>query len=106
MIDYSKPTPPLPPSSVQLASRISNYFGTEIDQSYSAEKQPINQLTINEYWAGQGIAPHIGKLDRIYLDLVLVTLGSLFFKDTESCFGPQLFVLNIVSGIVMTLTKK
>lgn len=46
---------------------------------------PINQLTINEYYPGQGISSHI---------------------DTESCFGSGLFIVSLESSIVMTMTKK
>lgn len=46
---------------------------------------PINQLTINEYLPGQGINSH---------------------TDTETCLGPEIFILNLESDIVMTLTKK
>lgn len=52
--------------------------------SIHREELRINQLTVNEYEPGQGIAPHV---------------------DTEACFGKVLFVLNLNADIVMTLTK-
>jgi hypothetical protein len=45
---------------------------------------PLNQLTINEYMPGQGIAAH---------------------TDTKSCFGSLVFILNLGSGITMNLTR-
>lgn len=103
MLDYNKPTPPLPASCVSLTERfaatyrdilhdptryarnaaageaaaavageavIENTSGdagtNSVDNSTTAtntvasEVLPINQLTINEYLPGQGIAPHTG----------------------------------------------
>lgn len=48
------------------------------------ELTKINQLTINEYYPGQGISSHV---------------------DTESCFGSFIFVISLGSDIVMTLTE-
>jgi hypothetical protein len=60
MIDYVKPAFPLPPSSLELAGNISNTWMSLKDSTIKDQQEPINQLTINEYWPNQGIAAHIG----------------------------------------------
>lgn len=95
MIDYSKPTPPFPPSMIQLADKIYSSHSND-DKNF----ETINQLTINEYLPGQGIASHVGKFvfnQRIYPNLSL---------DTEICFGSCLFLLSLGSGIVMTFNER
>jgi hypothetical protein len=96
MLDYNKPTPPLPASCLALAQRFAESYNTlhtpttnaaalstsTSDQAESAaqhsnhqeqgstkmgaqalvEAATINQLTINEYLPGQGIAPHTGTV--------------------------------------------
>lgn len=99
MLDYSKPTLPLPESAQFLASKMmtlytnSNHLDsttsstTSISSSYDSiihNDSPLNQLTINEYLPGQGIASH---------------------RDTETCFGPVIFILNLGSAITMNFTK-
>lgn len=88
MVDYNKPTPPLPSICKLLADKILLAYTDCIETRRLEESpetvKPINQLTINEYQPGQGIHSH---------------------TDTTACFGPVLFILNIGSGIVMNLTK-
>lgn len=86
MIDYTKPTPPLTLSCKNLAEKITNYINTDnviksdFGVSNSEEADPIlssesiNQLTINEYLPGQGIAPHIGELQRSDKYIKLLTI--------------------------------
>lgn len=103
MIDYSKPTPPIPELAVQVASRVQAVFdGSEFDE-YRVAAEPINQLTVNEYWPGQGIASHIGKSSQHTVPLLNI---SLLISDTETCFGSALFVVNLAGGIVMTLSRR
>ena len=69
MLDYSKPTPPLPDCLSEICNRIVDVAkgiartpsDSFIDMTM-IENHPINQLTINEYLPGQGIASHIGNL--------------------------------------------
>lgn len=58
MLDYTKPTPPLPPSCIALGNRMNETFSS-IEPS-ATDLPPLNQLTLNEYWPGQGIASHTG----------------------------------------------
>ena len=60
MLDYNKPTPPLPASCVSLTERFSQACSELLDVTPSIPPAEINQLTINEYLPGQGIAPHTG----------------------------------------------
>jgi alkylated DNA repair protein alkB family protein 8 len=56
------------------------------DISNNTNKQALfQQLTVNQYLPGQGIAPHI---------------------DTESCIGPIIPVINLASGITMLMEKR
>lgn len=98
MLDYSKPTLPLPESARFLASKMmalytnSNHLDSTTSSTISSsygdnvihDDSPLNQLTINEYLPGQGIASH---------------------RDTETCFGPVIFILNLGSAITMNFTK-
>lgn len=59
MLDYTKPTPPLPPSCVDLSLRMNDSFA--MIEEPKSELLPLNQLTLNEYLAGQGIASHTGN---------------------------------------------
>lgn len=45
--------------------------------------EAIDQMTVNEYMPGQGIAPHI---------------------DTMTCFGPDVYIISCGSGVTMTFT--
>lgn len=65
MLDYNKPTPPLPPSCAALAERFATSYAQlqetgSVSPEDTVEAASINQLTINEYLPGQGIAPHTG----------------------------------------------
>ena len=103
MLDYSKPTRPLPMHAQKLSEQIlrewndvcyrrqhlDNQLVEEAASSSSSSSAtipypPLNQLTINEYMPGQGIAAH---------------------TDTKSCFGSLVFILNLGSGITMNLTR-
>lgn len=88
MLDYNKPAIPMPESCNGLIERFYPAFATAtdtVDNSTTEGILPINQLTINEYLPGQGINSH---------------------TDTETCLGPEIFVINLENDIVMTLTKK
>jgi alkylated DNA repair protein alkB family protein 8 len=85
MLDFDTPATDIPSKCQEVAERI-------IDTTYISENnstlkfsQLINQLTVNEYLPGQGIAPHI---------------------DTEACIGPIIYVINLGAGIVMTMKNK
>eukprot|EP01038_Epipyxis_sp_PR26KG_P008479 gene8479-11462_t len=80
MLDYTKATPPMPSSCTEIANKLNEF--RVIDASGRFPK--LNQLTVNEYYPGQGIASH---------------------TDTKSCFGKDIFILNLGSGIVMNMTK-
>ena len=110
MLDYSKPTPPLPTHAQRLSEQILRQWNDICSRRQHHQQQqhddddddddqlvdeeavppipapppPLNQLTINEYMPGQGIAAH---------------------TDTKSCFGSLVFILNLGSGITMNLTK-
>lgn len=89
MLDYNKPTPPLPHSCMALTERFATCYAQLLQQQGEQEQEgaektgelstesvssqtqsqgqdqllqaaAINQLTINEYLPGQGIAPHTG----------------------------------------------
>ena len=69
MIDYSKPAPPMPSSCEHLAQRILLETSSLIEEEGVVDLRdedgnlpPLNQLTINEYLPGQGIASHTGML--------------------------------------------
>ena len=108
MLDYNKPTPPLPASCIALTERFASTFneyttstdttleaavlseeladcnitpptsqhvpsGKTTDNAFSVvrvEAGSFNQLTINEYLPGQGIAPHTGNVDTVYTSTV------------------------------------
>lgn len=99
MLDYTKPTPPLPPSCLSLGQRMNETFVSM--EPTSNTSLPLNQLTLNEYMPGQGIASHTG----MYV-LFLHSKPDCVGTDTEACFGPILYILNLGHGIVMNLTKK
>jgi len=84
MLDYSKPTPPLPMHAQKLSEQILQEWNDVYSRQAGHETNPLNQLTINEYMPGQGIAAH---------------------TDTKSCFGSLVFILNLGSGITMNLTR-
>ena len=75
LLDFMSDTPPMPAPVQQVVSKIT---------AGKKGAYKLTQLTVNEYEVGQGIAPHV---------------------DTESCFGPYIFILNLAGGIVMTLRK-
>lgn len=96
MVDYVKPAPPFPPSAVELSEKII-VTGKMLNLS---DNEPLNQLTINEYWPNQGIASHTGS----FSDFAAIP-DLHYFADTETCFGSYLFILNLGHGIVMNLIK-
>lgn len=84
MVDYAKPAPPFPESCSLLANRIldSTSALTEstdvIDlKSEDGKLPPLNQLTINEYLPGQGIASHTGT--KILSLLVILNCRAIKF---------------------------
>lgn len=89
MLDYNKPTPPLPASCVALTERFSTvYSEISLGESCVAASE-INQLTINEYLPGQGIAPHTGMIKLNFdLVLILINLASLLHRYGD-LLGPR-----------------
>lgn len=96
MLDYNTDhTPPFPEVYTNLAQHIARYRSGELagrsklgalnEVIPSTITQPLSQLTLNEYLPGQGIAAHI---------------------DTESCFGPEIFVISLGSGVTMTMMEQ
>ena len=96
MLDYNTDrTPPFP----QVYSNLARHIESSTSEALSGVSklgdipediplsihQPLSQLTLNEYLPGQGIAAHV---------------------DTESCFGPDIFVVSLGSGITMTMTEQ
>lgn len=75
MADYVRPCPPLPAHVPPLAERIYGVYADHMAREEGdcahdplhplapvpLEQIRINQLTVNEYLPGQGIAPHIGE---------------------------------------------
>ncbi len=68
MIDYSKPTPSLPLSCESLAEQMVNETSHIVEENEiislkddAGKLSKLNQLTINEYLPGQGIASHTGQ---------------------------------------------
>lgn len=114
MLDYNKPTPPLPASCIALTERFASTFNeyttstdTTLETAVLSEEladcnitppisQPVpsdnitdkaspvvrveagsfNQLTINEYLPGQGIAPHTGTVDTVYTTSYIIIVLS------------------------------
>ena len=72
---------------LQKSSITSHNMNNDINNSdiSNDNKEIFQQLTVNQYLPGQGIAPHI---------------------DTESCIGPIIPVINLGSGITMILEKR
>ena len=77
-IDFEAETPPLPAHFAALAGRIAEVVGLKPEQS-------PNQITVNEYRPGQGIAPHI---------------------DTHGAFDGTIVSLSIGSGITMDFRRQ
>lgn len=57
MLDYSKATPPMPQSLDKFITRMCDENKHLMDE---VSDKDFNQLTINEYLPGQGIASHTG----------------------------------------------
>ncbi len=69
MVDYARPTPAMPTTCVNLADKMINETKSLLNPAdlrgileENEKMPPLNQLTINEYWPGQGIASHTGKM--------------------------------------------
>lgn len=62
LLDYSSDTPPIPADITPLLSRLQHAIGNaEVEEGEVAPGvYPMNQLTMNEYMPGQGIAAHAG----------------------------------------------
>ena len=109
MLDYGKPTPPLPPSCVALGTRFNAAFADILDkekgiepsvvvdngdllaESDSAKEQDrielptLNQLTINEYLPGQGIASHTGEYLTAVRSCTFLILLLTHISNINSC---------------------
>ena len=58
MLDYSKNTPAIPQLCKSVADRI---VGTARGSDKTSDGDLLNQMTVNEYFPGQGIASHTGR---------------------------------------------
>ena len=91
MVDYMTSILPIPSNLDDIVTRMTEFhqqmhstvqktcqvrkYTTVFTQFHSyTYLYQLNQLTANEYNPGQGIAPHV---------------------DTEACFGPYIFILNL-----------
>ena len=103
MLDFSTDTPEFPEVVEVVAKRIEIGSNSPINWAVSTSLQHLNsatldnsflckehlllslsQVTANEYYANQGIAPHV---------------------DTSTCFGPLIFIVSCGSGTTMTFKK-
>lgn len=84
MLDYTTEIAPIPESLEFITNKLDLFLKSSTAET-GEPTVPLTQLTINEYCAGQGIAPHI---------------------DTGSCFGEEIFILSIGSGIVMKMCER
>ncbi len=91
MLDYNRPVAPIPkPMCDHLIERMLS-VGRKMEKDNKHEDDeaidamPLSQMTVNEYEPGQGIASHI---------------------DTFNCFGPDIYIVSMCSGITMTLTHQ
>lgn len=64
MLDYSKATPAIPELFSSYGKKMHEFISlqTKNERNDSDSVAEFNQLTINEYFPGQGIASHIGTL--------------------------------------------
>ncbi len=86
MVDYAKPAPPLPSRCGSLADKIIEVSSSMVEFSNIADlrdengKIPrLNQLTVNEYLPGQGIASHTGFSEKQCLNCNLFDLFSFLY---------------------------
>lgn len=103
MLDFSTETPKFPEEVEVVAKRIENglnsakglaismslenFDSNAGNDSFLCTKHlnlPLSQVTVNEYLANQGIAPHV---------------------DTSACFGPLVFIVSCGCGTTMTFKK-
>ena len=94
MLDYSKNTPAIPPLCKSVADRI--ICAAQSSEARAAQSDLLNQMTVNEYFPGQGIASHTGFIFTSLLHTIIefVTLayrheimfwpGHLHLKSGES----------------------
>lgn len=86
MLDYMTNIPPMPQSIQGIINRIENEIkNTQPYKESEVFPDPLLQLTVNEYTAGQGIASHI---------------------DTDSCLGPDIGILSLLSDVVMAFQER
>ena len=110
MLDYNRKVNPIPTEMHEITQKMIEFASKRRQgalSSVSAEKGTgtgagaelgqlgergvdmpplsLGQLTVNEYEPGQGIAAHI---------------------DTFNCFGPEIFVLSLGSGVTMNMVKR
>lgn len=76
MLDHLKCAPALPPACARVALRL---------EALTCAGESLQQLTVNEYLPGQGIAAHI---------------------DTPHCLGPTIFFLTLSSGVTISLARR
>lgn len=105
MLDYNRKVNPIPVEMSKVTQKMIDFAShkrLETSSPYAGETETgiegtiaargtempllsLGQLTVNEYEPGQGIAAHI---------------------DTYNCFGPEIFVLSLGSGVTMNMVKR
>lgn len=86
LLDYTAETPPFP-SDVTCNGFLEKLqcVSGGVSSSFGDSDHPINQITVNEYLPGQGIASH---------------------TDATTCFGPVICILSLASEIAMTFIDR
>ena len=86
MLDYTTEIPPIPEILNPFLLRAMDYIAETYDSTNDTQQPlPFLQMTVNEYKEGQGIASHI---------------------DTSTCLGPDILVVSLGSGVVMTFQER
>jgi len=87
LLDYTAETPSIPPDiscSTGLLERV-QCVSDSVSSSFGSDGYPINQITVNEYLPGQGIASH---------------------TDATTCFGPVICIISLATEIAMTFIDR
>jgi hypothetical protein len=105
MLDYATVIPPIPEI---VQEKIISRVEEELGSFYPDQQIPlkIQQMTVNEYDPGQGIANHIGRSETTILILQLLMIMTPISVDTDACLGPDLAIVSLGSGVVMTFQER
>lgn len=79
--DAAKPAPPIPEYCTYLVDRL-------VEQGILKERP--DQMIVNEYRPGQGIAPHVDHVKAFADGIVSISLGSDVMMDFINCATPSL----------------